>query len=111
MDDLLEMSQGGDDKHHERFKKIIVTIGERVSQANAMAMYLNRVARRMAHPTSTFNVNDLLNRTCKRTFHQFTTTLHYCSLLYLPLCMNFLIVLRVGQQFVSLLMWWGRVSK
>ncbi len=60
MDDLLEMSEGGDDKLHERFKKIIVTIGERISQANAMAMYLNRVAHRMDHPTSTFNVNDLL---------------------------------------------------
>jgi len=60
MDDLLEMSQGGDDKLHERFKKIIVTIGERISQANTMAMYLNRVAHRMDHPTSIFNVNDLL---------------------------------------------------
>lgn len=60
MDDLLEMSEGGDDKLHERFKKIIITIGERISQANTMAMYLNRVAHRMDHPTSTFNVNELL---------------------------------------------------
>ncbi len=60
MDDLLEMSEGGDDKLHERFKKIIVTIGERISQANTMAMYLNRVAHRMDVPASTFNVNDLL---------------------------------------------------
>ncbi|OEU84068.1 MAG: hypothetical protein BA873_12475 [Desulfobulbaceae bacterium C00003063] len=60
MDDLLEMSEGGDDKLHERFKKIIITIGERISQANTMAMYLNRVAHRMDVPASTFNVNDLL---------------------------------------------------
>lgn len=60
MDVLLEMSQGGGDKLHEKFKKIIVTIGECISQANAMAMYLNRVVHRMDHPTSTFNVNDLL---------------------------------------------------
>ena len=49
-----------DDRIRERFKKIIVTIGECISQANTMAMYLNRVAHRMDVPASTFNVNDLL---------------------------------------------------
>ena len=60
MDDLLEMSEGEDDRLRQRFKKIIVTIGERISRANTMAMYLNRVAHRMDFPSSTFNVNDLL---------------------------------------------------
>jgi len=60
MDDLLEMSEGGDEKLHQRFKKIIVTISDRISRANTMAMYLNRVAHRMDSPLSYFNVNDLL---------------------------------------------------
>ncbi len=60
MDDLLEMSEGGDEKLHNRFKKIIVTISDRISRANTMAMYLNRVAHRMDSPLSYFNVNDLL---------------------------------------------------
>ncbi|MCK5515752.1 MAG: hypothetical protein KAI39_02670, partial [Desulfobulbaceae bacterium] len=59
MDDLLEMSGGGDEKLHKRFKKIIATIGERISRANTMAMYLNRVAHRMDFPLSSCNVNDL----------------------------------------------------
>ncbi len=60
MDDLLEMSEGGDEKLHLRFKKIIVTIGERIARANTMAMYLNRIAHRMDFPLSQCNVNDLL---------------------------------------------------
>ncbi len=60
MDDLLEMSGGGDEKLHKRFKKIIATIGERISRANTMAMYLNWVAHRMDFPLSSCNVNDLL---------------------------------------------------
>lgn len=60
MDDLLEMSEVGDEKLHLRFKKIIGTIGERISSANTMAMYLNRVAHRMDFPLSQCNVNNLL---------------------------------------------------
>jgi len=60
MGDLLEMSEGENKKNHQRFKKIITAIGERIAQANTMAMYLNRVAHRMDAPASTFNVNDLL---------------------------------------------------
>jgi len=60
MDDLLMMSEEGDEKLHLRFRKIIVTIGERISAANIMAMYLNRIAHRMDSPLSHCNVNDLL---------------------------------------------------
>lgn len=60
MDDLLMMSEGGDEKLRLRFQKIIVTIGERISAANIMAMYLNRIAHRMDSPLSHCNVNDLL---------------------------------------------------
>ncbi len=60
MDDLLGMSEGEDDRLRQRFKKIIGTIGERISRANTMATYLNRIAHRMDFPLSQCNVNDLL---------------------------------------------------
>lgn len=60
MGDLLDMTEGEDDQTRLRFKKIIVTIGERISQANTMAMYLNSFAHRMDTPLSNFDVNDLL---------------------------------------------------
>jgi signal transduction histidine kinase len=54
------MSEGEDDRLRQRFKKIIGTIGERISRANTMATYLNRIAHRMDFPLSQCNVNDLL---------------------------------------------------
>lgn len=60
MSDLLDMTEGEDDKIRQRFKKIIATIDERISQANTMAKYLNSLAHRMDLPTAVFSVNDLL---------------------------------------------------
>lgn len=60
MDDLLGMSAGGDERLYTRLRRIAAAISERVSSANTMAMYLNRIAHRMDFPLSHCNLNDLL---------------------------------------------------
>ncbi len=61
MGDLLDMTEGEDEQTRKRFKKIIATIGERISQANIMARHLSSFAHRMDMPLSVFNVNDGLD--------------------------------------------------
>lgn len=61
MSDLLDITEGEDEKIRQKFRKIIFTIEERVSEANKMARHLNSFAHRMDTPDSTFNVNDLLD--------------------------------------------------
>ncbi len=60
MGDLLEMGETESEQLRLRFKKINVTIAQRISEANDMARHLNSFAHRMDTALSSFNVNDLL---------------------------------------------------
>jgi signal transduction histidine kinase len=61
MGDLLDMGNFDNEQTIQRFKKIILVIGERIDKANTMAKYMSRFAHQMDMPISNFNVNELLN--------------------------------------------------
>lgn len=60
MGDLLELGMQKNDETGRKFQKIIVSIAQRIDQANTLTKNLNSFGHRMDAPFTIFSVNDIL---------------------------------------------------
>ena len=91
MEDILLMDGHEQPVNRERFRKIIGTINERVSQAAEMCRHLSSFAHRTDHPLSSFSIVDVIREELyllRRFAHQKQTELSFSGPQDLPPVFN-----------------------